>query len=53
MAGRAMVAARQPAKSRPVSVISRHAAIKVTTYMATSRTAHTSAAICFGVIFFI
>ena len=51
--GRATVSARHPAKSRPVAVESRHAAIRVITYMATSRTTHVRATICFGVFFFI
>lgn len=52
MIGSAIVEARQPAKSCPVAVESRQAAIRVITYKATSRTTQTSAAICFGVFFF-
>lgn len=51
--GRAMVARRHPAKSRPASPRSRQATIRVITYRAASKKTQISAAICFGVFFFI
>ena len=52
MIGNAIVAARQPAKSCPVAVESRQAAIRVITYKASSRMTQISSSICFGVFFF-
>lgn len=51
--GRPTVASRQAAKSRPEPGTSRHAVINVITYIKTSNAAQISAAICFGVFFFI
>lgn len=51
--GSPIVAVRQAAKSLPEPGVSRRAAINVIIYIETSSTTHISAAICFGVFFFI
>lgn len=51
--GSPIVAVRHAAKSLPEPGVSRRAAINVIIYIETSSTTHISAAICFGVFFFI